>query len=818
MSADEEFLKDAINDIAGGAAICFVGAGFSWGASDAFGKSVPSVADLCAEISSFPGVDGGDGAQLADLAEFCNDNTELRQKLITHLIMRLTRCNPAPAHQLIMQMPWRAVFTTNFDDVAERSLPAAGTLVVTPTTDYRNLRADRKPLYYLHGRALDFLEGVDDPGLVISESNYLEMRAKNRGLYSALENEVHSASRIFFIGYSLKDAEIASRLFAIAGLSDKSIVICGPSETSFTLNRLKKFGTVLPIGVDRFAATLPDPASLPKKKDDLNLLGYVSLLKSQAALLEIESTLVDRLFLSGEFSYAAFAAQQRDVHRSPEYCVPRKRHLDVIFSSSVNRFIITSDLGNGKSTFLEQLTFEAHNRGYEVFAIKTQLPETLAELDMLLASTTKRMYVIDGYVRYRKAVKHIGKRLPSSSILICATGQGVDDLLHNELAEEMGGVPREIDLNILDSTELDDWDRLLERWGFWEGRIQESRIDRLEFLRVKCGSENRSIILSIFRDTRLSRKIDEIVSYFLRQNSGYSKAFIAILINALCQNHVDWSRIVDWLRLDNSALKRTVLSSPVGDFMSGTSRWYEFTSTELASYILNNYDFDVSEIVEVYSQIVRETAYSADDPRGGFDARENLKELMRFRFLTKLFSSPVFGVTAINAVYQRLSNVQRIRDNDQFWLQWAMARMEIDDLENAETYLNTAIGLAGKKGEDYSQHQIKDQRTRLRFRKNGKPGAIINKKEIIEACSDLSDLLKRKNEPVVHPLRSAQHILDFLEEKADKLDQALITALREVVGLMKDKLPVGRLDKSQKGETELIRKNVRDCGLILGNL
>lgn len=252
--------------------------------------------------------------------------------------------------------------------------------------------------------------------------------------------------------------------------------------------------------------------------------------------------------------------------------------------------------------------------------------------------------------------------------------------------------------------------------------------------------------------------------------------------------------------------------------MSGNSRWYEFTSTELASYILNNYDFAIDEIVEVYSKIVRETAYSADDLRGGFDARENLKELMRFRFLTKLFSSPVVGATAINAVYQRLSVVQRIRDNDQFWLQWAMARMEIDDLGNAETYLNTAIGLADKKGEDYSQHQIKDQRTRLRFRKYGKPKAVINKKEILEACTDLKNLLKSNDDPLVHPLRSAKHILDFLEEKADKIDQVLASAIKEVIDMMKDKMPSSRLEKSQKGETEVIRKNVRSCGLILANL
>lgn len=204
MPDDVEILREAINDIAGGAAICFVGAGFSRGAMDSDGNPVPTVDDLCNEISSFPGVEGGQGMQLADLAEFCNDDAGLRQELLAHLIKRLTYCKPSPAHQRIMHMPWRAVFTTNFDDVAERSLPLEKCVVMTPTTDARNLRSDQRPLYYLHGRALDFIDGVEDPNLIISESNYLELRTKNRRLYSALENEVHSASRIFLLGILLR--------------------------------------------------------------------------------------------------------------------------------------------------------------------------------------------------------------------------------------------------------------------------------------------------------------------------------------------------------------------------------------------------------------------------------------------------------------------------------------------------------------------------------------------------------------------------------------------------------------------------------------
>jgi len=714
-----------------------------------------------------------------------------------------------------MGMPWRAVFTTNFDDVAERSLPG-DTMIVTPVFDANNLRAGRKVLYYLHGRALDILSGAVDPSLVVSETNYLDLKDRNRNLYSALENEVHTASRIFFIGYSIRDSEIASRLFSIPGLRQKSIVICGPTEKEVSLNRLKKFGEVFPMGVDAFADKIPDNIDEFTKGQTEEILSFVKRVRPVEAKSELEIADIEKLILAGEFNYSAYALQEREAHEEAHYCIPRRAEVEIVFSlANVNRFVVTSDLGNGKSIFMHQAIFQAHALGFEVYRVDTQLPEALVELDRLLSSPKRRLYVVDGLVRYRKVIRHIGKRLPGNSILLVAAGQYLEDGAFGALNEELGGTTREIDLNILTSTELKAWDSYLERWGFWEGRIEETSVDRITFLRERCGSENRSIVLSLFRGSRLSQKIDSIVHFFLTTHKSHSRAFVAVLINSLCQKHVDWSRIVEWVNIDEGSFRRAVVESPVGDFMTGAKRWYEFTSTELADHILNSYEFMTDDIVDVYTTIVRQTAYSANDPRSGFDSRENLKELMRFRFLTRLFSKQADGALSINAVYHRLSNVPRIRMNDQFWLQYAMARMEVGDLGNAETYLKTAIGLASKKGMEYSKRQILDQQARLLFRKNAKK---IKETEISEAVGILNSLLLEKNEPVVHPLRSAEHILAFLEAKADELKQSSIEELKALLKLMRDKVTEGRLEKSQKGEADYIRKNIRDCGLILGNL
>ena len=327
------------------------------------------------------------------------------------------------------------------------------------------------------------------------------------------------------------------------------------------------------------------------------------------------------------------------------------------------------------------------------------------------------------------------------------------------------------------------------------------------------------MVLALFEVSYLGRRISEIVNFFLQKNSDYEKPFVAILINALCHNHVDWNRISNWLDIDQAAFKTTVLNSPVSKLVGNTSNWYEFSSPELAAFILKHFDVDPEIVINVYTKIVRETAYSANDPRSGFDARENLKELMRFRFLTNLFSESANGTSTISAVYHRLSNTPRIRKNDQFWLQYAMARMESGDLDNAETFLNTAIGIAKTKGEGYSKRQITDQRIRLIFKKNSRLRARFREKEIISAFDDLIVLLNERGEYVVHPLRSSKDMLELLELKIDDFSPDSIKHMLSVVELMLSKIPAnGKLDKSRKGETQVIANNLKNCRLILQNM
>lgn len=817
-AVSDDLIVEGVLDAHNGAAVCFIGAGFSLGASTAQGFAIPSVSELTAEIWDIIGDTPDPNASLSDLADFCEQDDIKSGKLRDLLISRFTYSVPTKSQKQFLEIPWRAVFTTNFDDIPEIILPSYQ--IVTPTFNVKNLNPAKHPIYYLHGRARDLLEAHADPSIILSETSYLQIKEKNRDLYAAISNEIHAATKVFFIGYSLRDAEIASILFSTEGLRGKSIVVVGGKESKISLRRLDKFGSVYPIGLSGLVATAERVRSSVSHDFSITHLNFVEKISHDKVADEVLPDDVQRLILSGEFSFPAYARHIADGSKDNPYCVSREKHIESVFSAfgaGVNRVLVSSDLGNGKSIFLDEISYTAHQKGYVVYRIARQLREVYRELDALLADPRRKLFIIDDLIRYRKIAEYIGKRLPSSSAIIVSSGTINDMHGFANISSELSGTVREVDINFLNQEELVQWDRFLERWGFWEERIEDAASERIKFLRERCSSENRAIVVSLFKTSALSNKIHAIVDFFLNRNKDLSRPFIAILINSLCRHHVEWPRIVEWLGIDEGKLKSAILSSRVVDFISGSRRWYDFTSAELADFILSRYNFEIDDIVDVYVKIVKETAYSANDPRSGFDARENLKELMRFRFLTRLFSSQEDGHPTINAVYHRLSSVPRIRDNDQFWLQYAMARMEIGDLASAETYINTSLGIARKKGLDYSLRQILDQRSRLLFRKNTQRRVGYAKADVTQAVADLTEALNDHDELITHPLRASADVLAFVEAKIDELHEETISELKQCLALMRSKIPDGKLPKSQKGETRKIRDDVFSALTVLSN-
>lgn len=449
------------------------------------------------------------------------------------------------------------------------------------------------------------------------------------------------------------------------------------------------------------------------------------------------------------------------------------------------------------------------------------------ELQEALNDTGKTLFLIDDYVRFRRQAQLIAERLNPSSILVISTRALVDDGFYAQASQKVGGELREMNIDKLTSAELEQWDRLIEQWGYWGDRAGQTTPERISFLQKECGAENRSIIVSLFKNSKIRERISQIVDFFLQTHPEHRTAFIGILINSLCQQHVEWERISNWLNIDESRLKKSLQASNISGILADGRNWHELTSAQLADFILNEFEFEIDDIVYVYVTILRETAHSSGDRVNGRDSNQNLKELMKYRFLTRLFGNHNDHETIISAVYGRLQKVRIIRESDQFWLQYAMARMESGQLDEAEAYLATAMGIASEKDrsskargwEGYSSFQIVDQKARLLLKKAADPSRQLNENEISDALAILKSSLADNSALAVHPLRSAELIEDVLELRCDILSSNSLELIRNIVTLMDVRASQSeRLEHSQVGETATIRKHIRNSLIILHNL
>lgn len=820
VAPNDEVFEQIRYAIESRSAICLLGAGFSIGATDGSGRNLPSVSELTQEIKIALEIPEEEIITLADAADIAQDSIHEKKNLNSLLIQRLTSTQPTGPQRWIASLNWRSIFTTNFDDIIEQAGDSRRIFPITPATDASTIPSTKTPLYYMHGRALDLRERDCDPSIVISESNYLQLDKRNRNLYSRLFNDVSCARIVIIIGYSLRDLEIASKFLA-GGPStrEKTYIVCAEADSAYAVRRLAKFGTVLAIGLEAFVDKIKAVDVSKAVADDKFYYLEEHFPEDNLSQPEDEVGGDDFLsiVLSGSLKPDKFLRQNQN--GDYPYCVTRSEALDIVSSNGQQRIIVSSDFGNGKTAFLVQLATRLTVSGHRVFLVKTKLREIFEEIDRALSLSQPTVFLIDDVVRYREISAYIGPRLHNQSRLVCTT-RGDQDAQYEQLAGEMGGSHRFIDLNRLTDSELLQWDHLLERWGYWEQRSALPSAQRVEFLSERCGRENRSIILSLFENSQIGSQIDHIVGFFLKDTRIHLNAFCGLLISSLCQRHVSWDSIVNWLEIDDDQLRIDLAKSDVAFLFARGRNWNIFTSAQLAEYILRN-KFVESErdtLVEVYSRIVLKTADSSNDERSGYDFRENLKELMKFRFLEKLFGETESAGSLISSVYRRLSDAPRIRGNPQFWLQYAMSRMKVNDLANAETFINTALGRTKEQGLDYSPFQILDQRARLFFRKNTVKGRSVSRNEISTALNDLTELAKDQNYDIVYTMRSLPLISDFLEERIDDIDEKMRSDIAKFISQLKEKTArFDRLPRSQRGETKVLKSAMRDVELILFN-
>lgn len=204
-------MKDLVQSIRNGNTILFAGAGLS------MNLGLPSFGELIDHLADELDFDrdlyhmSGDYLSLAEYYSLQKGKLgPLRSWMDTTWHSTDIDISSSMIHQLLIELDFPTIYTTNYDRWIEKSYEEAGKEFskIANVSDLANLKKNATEIIKFHG---DF---EDDDSIVLTESSYFERMNFESPLDIKLRSDVLGKT-ILFVGYSLSDVNIRYLLYKL---------------------------------------------------------------------------------------------------------------------------------------------------------------------------------------------------------------------------------------------------------------------------------------------------------------------------------------------------------------------------------------------------------------------------------------------------------------------------------------------------------------------------------------------------------------------------------------------------------------------------
>lgn len=195
----EIFIKDFVKDLNEGTASIFAGAGLSVPAG------YVNWTELMTEIAHDLGLDIKNEKDLVSLAQFHVNENQTRSKLNRKILEEFTEdAKETENHKLIARLPLSSIWTTNYDQLLEKTFQNENKVVDVKYTNNQLLTTKPKRdivIYKMHG-------DVNHPDeAIITKEQYEQYHTTHEPFINALAGEL-TTKTFLFIGFSFTDPNL----------------------------------------------------------------------------------------------------------------------------------------------------------------------------------------------------------------------------------------------------------------------------------------------------------------------------------------------------------------------------------------------------------------------------------------------------------------------------------------------------------------------------------------------------------------------------------------------------------------------------------
>lgn len=385
----EEALKYALK----GEAVFLIGSGFSVGAENGVSGEDNQLwvgSKLAKELTKLTEMD--EDVQLDIVSQEYIDLYGER-KLVEFLKEHYTVEKYEDYYKVLGKIKNIRVYSTNYDNLVEKVCCDCGNKVkgYSIDADIRKVNKD-KMVMHLNGFIGDLKDDELPGSFKLSHLSYNNTTFFDTSWYSYLIDELHSAKVIFIIGLSFSSDLDIRRLVASSELKDKILFIERPDISNSSRKFMEKYGRVLLCGVQRFfedmsQITIDDE----NEKKEVYYKSFKKASRYDNAIEPVDKN-VHELFTKGKEMDELY---NKDEKRRYKALVNRDKVMEVVEGLKGGKsFIIHSDLGNGKSIFVNQVIDLCSDM--EFYYIRQVLnSKVLSEIRSLCNDSTVKTIICD---------------------------------------------------------------------------------------------------------------------------------------------------------------------------------------------------------------------------------------------------------------------------------------------------------------------------------------------------------------------------------------------------------------------------------------
>lgn len=699
--------RDLIASIASGQAILFTGAGFS-GLTKNIKEEEPSAAkDLAHAICDLGGFERDDDLRFA--ADFFIENNN-KSELVRLLEHKYTIHSTDEIHDVICSANWRRFYTTNYDKSIELASANTGKKVDCidvgfPTKDY--YKKDNLCIH-LNGSIDSLNVSSIETTFKLSTSSYISPESfVESDWYYYFKKDLERCSAIVFVGYSMYDIEIQKILHENSAFQGKTYFITREMPNPKTTFTLSKFGEVVPIGVKGFADLIT------KNKEELE--GYDSKYHLKSLVLyelshekvEIREADSESLMMFGHIVTGSVDDAVLGDQKVP-YLIVRKQ-IERVKDFILNRknVILCSDMGNGKSIFIDELHSYLTVSSIDCYRVSDSEGDFIDDIDHLSKTRKHIVITLDGYERYLDLLTHYSFSLPDN-INIIATSRTAE---HERLRPTLNKIDfqyNEISIDNLYQDEVSDLVDIIDNLGMWGDKAGLPNDRKVNFIQSKNSAQLSLTLLYLFNSPQIKDRISKELKPLI-MNSQIKDTIFAIALTEVVAIPCTFSMISDISGNDMIFDRNLINNSNFNNLFHISTRGINAKSSLFCLSLIINY-FSPSYVITELQKIAEKfNKYGSRDS----DQEKLFKSILRFSFVERLLSDANKKAN-LKRYYEGLKiSVSWLKNDSHFWLQYAMANITFKEYVKAQQCLKQSYSIAHKYGMGYDISNIDTQQARL---------------------------------------------------------------------------------------------------------